>query len=302
MSQLTLNFSLISFKKIELYAKLLLLAMLWSPAAVMTKYLLAAGFSSLSIVALSSLIASLSLCVINLLTDTKMKLSLKQTMHSFAMAFIVQVAPFICFVKSLEYIDTIWSAIILATIPLITMFLASKVFPNSEKLSANRIMAGIIGFTGLVIIFSSTKIGGVLNLNSLIGMLFAFSSSVIHACGMIYSKKYLGKTKPQVASLYQTLLGGIYLLPFVSKSHIVTMVSNVEHLQLIAGIGILTLAIPYMLYYHIVQKYGAFRLSTVNYILPIIKTLAGVVFLNEVISGRFLIAAALVLTALFLAD
>lgn len=103
--------------------------------------------------------------------------------------------------------------------------------------------------------------------------------------------------------MLQLLTSLSYLIPlaFIFESPLV----HIQAASLVAWSGVLGLAVlgtlfAFMMYYRIIARQGATALSMVTYLLPIIGTILGVVFLKEQVSIYFGVAACLILSGVLI--
>jgi len=89
-----------------------------------------------------------------------------------------------------------------------------------------------------------------------------------------------------VLVIIEPLLGGRSWVPYNQLE------SNI--LLAIITLGILNTFVAYLFFYYLVQQLGAFRASTVTYIVPVIGLFLGWLILDEQIDGLLFFGAALI--------
>jgi drug/metabolite transporter (DMT)-like permease len=215
--------------------------------------------------------------------------------HSFILGFFSNGLPFICISYSLFHIPTSLSALINGVVPIITILLAN-LFLRDEKLNLNRVIGVLLGFAGFLIIFLPPLLSDQIAFEPvaiLLGLLASFS----YAGGMIYARKFVKNTKPLVVPILQLFTSLVYLIPiaWLLEWPENVVLDSYRTWACIFGLAVLGTSFAYILYYRIVNIYGAISLSMTTYLLPIIGTTLGVIFLEETITMRFWLASALIL-------
>jgi len=76
---------------------------------------------------------------------------------------------------------------------------------------------------------------------------------------------------------------------------------SLDHSMLAAiYLGLFPTALATLIYFYLVPKIGAARMSQVNFVVPVAGALIGVIFLHEAISPNMIVALVLILLAVFL--
>lgn len=198
-----------------------------------------------------------------------------------------------------QWIPSGLTALLLATIPLWATATESFL-PNSPK-NGIKVYGGLLlGFAGVVLIFSG-KLEFALNGHYLTGLLLIFLSIISWIFGTLYTKYKPTKVHPFmgasiqmiVAGILQTSLGMILgeLPRFIfTKSSLIAFI----YLILVASI------LGFGSYMYALSKLPVSFVMTHAYINPIIALFLGWLFLDEVISIEMVIAAIIILIAVFL--
>lgn len=286
-----------------------ILACLWGPSFLLIK-LAIEDFGPFTLVALRVGIAGLILLLFFVIKFRKAIFSQnfqsprnplsafcnkKLFFHSFILGFFSHGLPFTCISYSLFYIPTSLSALINGLVPIITILLAN-VFLRDEKLNLNRIIGVLLGFSGFLIIFLPALLSDHIAFEP-VAVLLGLLASCSYSTGMIYARKYVKNAPPFVVPTLQLFTALIYLVPiawFLEWPENVIL-DSYKSWSCILGVAVLGTAIANILYYHIVNNYGAISLSMTTYLLPIIGTTLGVIFLEETITLRFWLASVLIL-------
>jgi drug/metabolite transporter (DMT)-like permease len=204
--------------------------------------------------------------------------------------------PFICFTFSLQTIPSSLSALINGITPISTMFFAS-VLLKDERLNFNRILGIILGSMGFLILFLPAVLSIHTEFNHE-GILYSLFGALSYALANVYARKYLKEAPPYVAPTLQLSTSLIYLIPL--SLWLESPLETLQHAPLSAwgaalALSVFGTALAFIMYHRIVRNQGATAVGTVAYLLPIIGTIMGVVFLKESIGIHFAIAALLII-------
>lgn len=162
-----------------------------------------------------------------------------------------------------------------------TILVASLIF-RTEKLTAKKVIACILGFAGIVVI----NLKGLdLNLNFL-GDCFCFFSSVSYAFSSVMIKLFSKDEDPVVISGYQFILGGIFLI-------LTGLIfgGNVQCTS-ISGAGVLFYlsclsAVAYALWGVLLKHNPVSKVSIFSFTTPVFGTILSMLMLTESANVNF---------------
>jgi len=230
-------------------------------------------------------------------------LSLKQSLprlskeHSkiwiliFCAALFGNSLPFFLTTWGQEKVDAGLAAIIISTMPLITVVLAHY-FSDDERLNLQKMIGLAFGFVGIIILFGPQKLTS-LGEDS-VRQYAILGSAVSFAVNMIVMKHLTGLPR---YSLLAAILGMSFLLvlPFSLIERPWLLEPSYNSLLAIAGIGIMTSAIGNLLSFKLLERRGAIFNSQTNYLIPIAAIFWAWLVLDEVPSAVVYFALALIL-------
>ncbi len=220
--------------------------------------------------------------------------------NCFVLGFFTNGFPFVCFCYSLTTIPTSLSALINGMTPVLTVILAN-IFLEDERLTLEKILGVILGLSGFGVLFIPALIKTYSSPDAAaldpMGIMFSFLGSCSYAVGIIYARKYTHKAPPFVVPTLQLLSSLVYLLPIAILIDPPLTLNEVSFNAWggIFGLCMLGTVCAFVLYHHVLTKFGVTTLAMSNYLLPIFGTLLGVVFLKESLSFNFLLASLLIL-------
>ncbi len=281
---------------------ILILSLLWGPSYLLIK-MAVNGFDPFTLVFLRTGIAAIIIYVILQFKRITIPKSPKLWAHCFMIGLFNNSIAFICFNISLISIPTSLSALLNGTTPITTIILAN-LFLADERLNLNKVVGVFCGFLGFIILFAPAVMGTDSDFNTT-GMLFSFMGATSYAFGNIYAKKHVQFAPPLVVPLIQLLTSCLCIMPlaFIFEAPI----EDIAQAKWPAWCALLSLAsfgtaFGFLYYYRIILHQGATAVSMVAYLLPILGTILGVVFLNENLDLTFFIAAAWILFGVMVAN
>lgn len=288
--------------RLHLLLNILLLALLWGPSFLLIK-IAVPEVPPLTLVTLRIGLSALILFAILKYKKISLPKDPKIWKQCFFMGVVASSLPFILFSLSLEHIDSILTSLINGTTPISTMLLANY-FLKDEKLTLNRSLGILLGFSGFLVLFLPALLNNNLVSDSF-GMTCSLAASFCYAIGMVYARKNIkAHQEPLVLPTLQLLTSLVYLIPlslWIDPLFYPTEISLNSWLS-IGAIAFFGTSLAFIVYYRIVMKYGATALSTVTYILPLFSITLGVLFLEESLTFQFCMATLLILLGTMVAN
>lgn len=189
------------------------------------------------------------------------------------------------------------SSIIIYTYPIIVIALARIVL--DDRLNRYKIISLILGFSGMVIIFSSQLL---IKFN--IGLIYLLIAAISFALGAIFMKKYLININTITINFVQLL----YSLPVMFLWALFTEKPNfggfnILFISLILYMGILGTAAAYLIYIDLYQHSKVSSIASYFFLVPAFSVIFSIIILHEVNSyytyiGFIIIGIGIYLTSL----
>jgi len=194
------------------------------------------------------------------------------------------------------------TALLVATVTL-WMVLADWLRPGGHKPSA-RVLAGMaIGFAGLLILVGPAHLGNSGRVNP-IGAVVLVLASLSWSCGSLYSKHGSLPSSPLLGAGMQALCGGavLWIVSLLAGEGARFHLASVTPRAWLAAAYLVVFGscIGFSAYLYILKKSTAARVATYAFVNPIVALLLGWSFGGEGLSGRTLLAGAVILTAVVL--
>ncbi len=194
-----------------------------------------------------------------------------------------------------KYIDSAVAAILNSTSPLFTMIIA-HFFVSDDHMTRQRVIALLVGFTGIVILMSrDAQPGGVKLTSNIVGQGAVLLAAFSYAVATVFARRTTGGLNPAVQALLP-LLGADLLMwattpvveaPLVFPHKALTWLA-------IAWLGLMGVALAYTLFFYLLHSVGPTRTVLVTYVFPLVGVALGIIFLNERLDWRLIAGAILV--------
>jgi len=209
------------------------------------------------------------------------------------MALVNIVIPFSLITWGERYIDSSLAAILQATTPLFTIVIASLAL-SEEAITLNRLVGLIVGFFGVVVLFSHGLSGG--STSSLPGEIALILSSVSYAVGAVFVRVNMRGFHPTVPAFFQ--VGIAFLITTVLAVALespVRLPDTPRALFAVIWLGVFGSSLAYLIYFRLVHVLGATRMSLITYVMPIVGIVLGVLVLDETLDLRTIVGTAIIL-------
>ncbi|NGP89897.1 EamA family transporter [Aliifodinibius halophilus] len=282
------------------YLYVLLGAALWGIIGLFIDALAQAGFTVFQIVTLRVASAAVMLTVFLAIKDVELlKIELKDS-FSFIGTGIFSIVFFNwCYFTAIEEVSLSVAVILLYTGPAFVTILSWLLF--KEPMTRRKIWALLLTLIGCALVikvipFADKQI-------SLIGFLIGLGSGFGYALYSIFGKHALKKYSSLTVITYTFVFASAVLLPLSGITIEVSQLSSTKVWFHILGLGFFPTALAYMLYTVGLSMIESSRASITATIEPVVATLLGIYFFDEVLtyfqlSGMVLVLAAVVLIQL----
>ena len=190
------------------------------------------------------------------------------------------IVPFSLIAWAEQTVPSAEVGILMALMPIATLLLAHWLLEH-EPLTLPKVGGVAIGFLGVGLLFGEALFSSGSS-GHFGGKLATLGAALSYAFNGVYARRL--PVVPPVALASSTLTIGsvLLLLPLVllPSVSVVESPDNAAALAVVA-LGILATGVATWVYFVIVQERGPTFLSTINYLIPAVAFLAGVVFLGE---------------------
>jgi drug/metabolite transporter (DMT)-like permease len=244
-------------------------------------------------------LAAIALTSFVTLTGQKMPTSPKVWSSFLVMGVLNNLLPFGLIVWGETQIDSSLASILNATTPIFTVLLAHFLTPE-ERLTQTRLVGITFGFVGVIVLFGSQMAQGV-TLQGL-GQLAILGAAFAYGFSSIYGKRF-HNLPPAVAASGMLICTTIVTLPLAFLfDQPWTLKPRLATCLALGALGLLSTAIAYLIYFHILSVAGATNLSLVTFLIPISAIFLGVFFLNERLTWNTFVGMAMIFVGLAAID
>jgi drug/metabolite transporter (DMT)-like permease len=223
--------------------------------------------------------------------------------HTFWIAFISGTAwvgiPMALTNWALLYINVGLGSIIQSTTPFFVAICAYFLL-GERQFTFAKIGGLVIGFLGIVVLFSDKPVTDLTSLTVLAGFAILIPS-VLNGWGQVYARKHF-KGRDQFGFMTAILLiSGLETLPFSLLGGTPWVNLTQDFVLSVFYLGIVASAIPFAIYFALLVRVDVVILSMVGYIIPVVAVTSGIVWLGERMSHPEIVGSILVLTGVVLA-
>jgi drug/metabolite transporter (DMT)-like permease len=216
------------------------------------------------------------------------------------MAVINNVVPFTLLFWSQKYIAGGLASILIATAPLFTIAVGH--FATAEdRITPGRLVGLIAGFIGVIIVIGPDALSDLgVNVGAQIACLLA---SIFYAASAVYGRRFQKQPAAWVAA-GTTFMSTLILLPLAAAvdQPWTLPAPSPQALGAMVGLGVISTAAAYLIYFRILSRAGATNIMLVNFLLPLSAILLGVSFLGETLAPRHVLGMAAIAVGLAALD
>ena len=207
--------------------------------------------------------------------------------HWFAMiGFINLVAPFFLIAYGVKSVQSNLAAILMSTTPLSSTVLA-HFYTKNEKFNFIKTIGILIGFSGIVFLFSDNLL---IDENNFTSALLILLGSTCYVIGGVLTLK-ISKKKNENVTGSILIWATIILIPLVSLIEQPWKLNpRLDSTISVIYLGLVSTGIAWLLRFRILVNNGLIFQSQVSYMIPIFGTILSYIFLEELITFKVLIS------------
>ena len=216
--------------------------------------------------------------------------------HWFAMiGFINLVAPFFLIAYGVKSVQSNLAAILMSTTPLSSTVLGHLYLKN-EKFNFVKTIGILIGFSGVVFLFSDNLL---IDENNFFSAILILLGSTCYVIGGVLTLK-ISKKKNENVTGSILIWATIILIPLVSLiEQPWNLEPRLDSTISVIYLGLVSTGIAWLLRFKILVKNGLIFQSQVSYLIPIFGTILSYIFLKEIITVKVLISLVAVVLGIY---
>ncbi len=204
----------------------------------------------------------------------------------FGMGLLNNAVPFSLFVWGQHHIASGLASILNANTPLFTVLVAHLLTPD-ERLTPAKVAGVAVGFAGAVAMVGPDALSGLGT--GLAAQLACLAAALSYAFAGIFGRRFkrMG-VAPMATAAGQVCASTLLLLPLmlvVDRPWTLAM-PGAAIWGAVLGVGLLSTALAYVLYFRILAAAGATNLLLVTFLIPVSAILLGVLVLGETLLPR----------------
>ena len=280
--------------KIIDYLLLTFLALIWASAFFNIK-IATYSYGPVTIAFLRVFFGAIPVLLLCLYKKIKIE-AFSKDWHWFAMiGFINLVAPFFLIAYGIKSVQSNLAAILMSTTPLSSTILG-HFFTKNEKFNFIKTFGILIGFSGIIYLFSDNLL---INDNNFISALLILLGSTCYVIGGVLTLKISKKKNENVTGsiLIWAIIILIPLVCFIEKPW--TLNPSIESTVSVIYLGVVSTGLAWLLRFRILKNNGLIFQSQVSYLIPIFGMILSYIFLKEMITPKILVSLVAVAVGLY---
>jgi len=278
------------------YSLLCFLALIWSSAFFNIK-IATESFGPVTIAFLRVFLASIPLIILCNYKKIKIEVFSKDWYWFALIGFVNLVIPFFFISYGIKAVQSNLAAILMSSTPL-TSTILGHYFTKYEKFNLIKTIGVLIGFSGIVYLFSDNIL---INENNFYSAIIILLGATGYVVGGVLTLKISNKKNENVttsiciwASIILLPLTLIFEQPWNSIPSTISVISVIY-------LGLVSTGLAWLLRFSILKKNGLIFQSQVSFLIPIFGIVLGYIFLDELITPKIIVSVVLVLIGIYLA-
>ena len=276
------------------YFLLTILSLIWASAFFNIK-IATESFGPITIAFLRVFFGSIPVLILCFYKKINIEAFSKDWYWFMLIGLINLVIPFFLIAYGVKSVQSNLAAILMSTTPLSSTILG-HFYTNDEKFNFVKTIGILIGFAGIVYLFSDNIL---IDKNNFLSAILILLGSTCYVIGGVLTLKISKKRNENVTGsilIWATLI----LLPLtciieLPSQKIPSLNSSVSVIYL----GVVPTGIAWLLRFRILKKNGLIFQSQVSYLIPIFGIILGYVFLKELITYKVLISLIAVVIGIY---
>ena len=267
------------------YILLVLLALIWASAFFNIK-IATYSFGPVTIAFLRVFFGAIPVLLLCYYKDIKIEAFSKDWYWFALIGFINLVAPFFLIAYGIKSVQSNLAAILMSTTPLSSTVLG-HFYTKNEKFNFIKTFGILIGFSGILYLFSDSLL---IDENNFVSALLILLGSTCYVIGGVLTLK-ISKKKNENVTGSILIWATIILIPLVSFIEQPWNVSpRLDSTISVIYLGLVSTGLAWLLRYRVLVKNGLIFQSQVSYLIPIFGTILSYIFLKELITTKVLIS------------
>ena len=276
------------------YILLVILALIWASAFFNIK-IATESFGPITIAFLRVFFGSIPVLLLCFYKKIKIEAFSKDWYWFAIIGFVNLVLPFFLIAYGVKSVQSNLAAILMSTTPLSSTILG-HFYTKNEKFNLVKTFGILIGFSGIIYLFSDNLL---INDSNFISALLILLGSTCYVIGGVLTLKISKKKNENVTGsiLIWAVLILIPFVYFIEKPW--NSVPSIESTISVVYLGMVSTGVAWLLRFKILKDNGLIFQSQVSYLIPIFGTILSYIFLKEIITPKVLVSLLAVIIGIY---
>ena len=276
------------------YTLLVILALIWASAFFNIK-IATESFGPITIAFLRVFFGSIPVLLLCFYKKIKIEAFSKDWYWFAIIGFVNLVLPFFLIAYGVKSVQSNLAAILMSTTPLSSTILG-HFYTKNEKFNLVKTFGILIGFSGIIYLFSDNLL---INDSNFISALLILLGSTCYVVGGVLTLKISKKKNENVTGsiLIWAILILIPFVYFIEKPW--NSVPSIESTISVVYLGMVSTGVAWLLRFKILKDNGLIFQSQVSYLIPIFGTILSYIFLKEIITPKVLLSLLAVVVGIY---
>ena len=276
------------------YIFLTVLALIWASAFFNIK-IATYSYGPVTIAFLRIFLGAIPVVVLCFFKKIKIEAFSKDWYWFAAIGIINLVIPFFLIAYGVQKVQSNLAAILMASTPLSATILA-HFFTENEKINFIKVLGVLIGFSGIVFLFSDDIL---INENNIFSALLILGGSTFYVIGGLLTLKVSNKKNENVTASI-LIWATIFLMPITAYvEQPWNLNPRLDSTISLVYLGVFSTGIAWLMRFRILKNNGLVFQAQVAYLIPIFGIVLGYIFLNEIITSKVIVAVAAVVLGIY---
>lgn len=250
--------------------------------------------------ALRLTVASLFFCVCIIFGRKRLRISFVDLKRVAILATLLQALPFSFLFWGEQHVEPALAGILVSAVPIFVVLL-SLILKHEHEGILLKSLGVVLGFLGIITVFSPYLNVGNLDITG--GAFAILCTALCYAIGNILLRKWMGSIDRWTNITVQGFIASsmLWILAFLSEDipSISIVFKNADILISLLYLGIFSSGLAWIASFHIVEKLGSIRSSTVCYPMALVSIFADVIYFKKLPSSATIIGTLLIFFGIF---
>ncbi len=276
------------------YLLLSALSLIWASAFFNIK-IATYSYGPITIACLRILFGAIPVILLCMYQKIKIEAFSKDWKWFAAIGFINLVIPFFLIAYGVQKVQSNLAAILMSSTPISATILA-HIYTDKEKINFYKIIGILLGFSGIVYLFSDNLL---ITKDNFFSALMILLGSTFYVIGGILTLKISHKKNENVTASI-LIWGTIIILPIsIIFEQPWNFTPRLDSTLSLIYLGIFPTGIAWLLRFMILKNNGVVFQSQVAFLIPIFGVILGYIFLQEIITSKVMLSLVAVVLGIY---